>query len=277
MDNPISFISRLIEGIKLGSPLMPSVTQESLSSFIVGSNMDTDRGKDEYNISNTDTANELENGIDPSIKPIEDNVESVIPKSGPPASSINKRELYNYKFNKKKKPQTESSRDKFPRPEKKSLESLPEKKSLESLPEKKSLESLPEKKSLESLPEKKSLESLPENKNRDGIMPTKLNKVPDLSPYSSDFEVSRLLSHKHNVLPSSTDINNDQLYQARTEKLKRNEISKRVTEASITINIGKITVKAVNKSNSYRTNDNESRQPQKLSLNDYLRKRMKDG
>ena len=79
--------------------------------------------------------------------------------------------------------------------------------------------------------------------------------------------------NQDNVPSTNSGIKSDLLSQTLIERLQRNEISKKTSQTTITINIGKITVRAVNNSDSYRSIGNESRQSKKLSLNDYLRKR----
>jgi hypothetical protein len=312
MGNPTSFISRLIEGIKLGSVLKPIVTPESLSSFIIGNSMDSERSKDEFSKSDSNNSNlgyafstSIESHLDSKTDNRDFKTDEKIRR---------KREGFHDDSNKYLKHQTGLEEKKsqvvrdFKTDEKirrkregfhddsnkylKHQTGLEEKKSQvvrdfktdEKIRRKregfhddsnkylKHQTGLEEKK---SQVEKKSLIST----NEANAKKSNLTRYRDLSDKFDILPSSRVksnISNQQNVPPDSINARNNELTLDIIEKLQRNKTLKRATEATVTINIGKITVRAVSDTNSYASIGNESRKPKKMSLNDYLTKRSEE-
>jgi hypothetical protein len=116
-----------------------------------------------------------------------------------------------------------------------------------------------------------------QNKTSSDLERYKKYNSTDLSPRSDGLKVSTAFDELIKQNNPNSSIKTNKLSRIVTEKSQEKQLSEKISETTVTINIGKITVRSMKASDSYYAKGNEVKEPEKLSLNDYLRKRKAQG
>jgi hypothetical protein len=255
MNIKTSFISRLITGVKDGTTLKPAITPERISSIftknkedIIGNNNINNNDDTLYN----NYPHTLKDPMSKNYGSISDDLKSFLEKEDDQKKRRNESNkdgtdsylLNNKEITKKHSDIKETDEEGYlPEPEKQSRKSS----FLHSSKFKQTT-------SIES-------DNLPNEVN--------LNLIG-----KSDLEMSNRKSDISNKIDRSE---NNLLYKYIRNNPQNNEKIKRISDSTITINIGKITIRPINHNrNNIRSIANETRESntKKLSLNDYLKKRL---
>jgi len=287
-----SYISRIIRGVKEGTPLSPAVTPESISSIFIGNSKEisssNNNRKDIFNYNYYPTLRYLSNEKSGSSV---DDLKTDVNHSGkigiPEKKPLEKREEYNNYFDVEiQVPQSTKDEGKAGRTYKEIQEPQSTKdegkagRGYDLKNNKNIIDNNVDIKEISGSFSKKERKALLSNSQK--ILGKSIPLKPDdtsnkinISPSGraknriSNQQLQPLQQH---FLSNKTAIEHDLFSRNIIQRLQKNELLKRTFEPTITINIGKITVKASKDIHSLSHNINkvESMGPKVQSLNDYL-------
>ena len=292
----------MIHGVKDGSSLRPTVTADMLSSHFIeqkrrriynSNNHFSFNNTDFDDFSNINDHSSLEYPSNPSTESSTDSskVMPYNPKDSTESSTDSSKVMpYNPKYSSESQPHNlNSDLQNFQKQEKDII--IDKKKNLEKKNRtiNKTIISTKPRLAVQSLLEKDTKKSpiLNSQKIKKDLFSVKGKNQSD--KINSDLLISRnrntiSLNQQQDYFSKNMDIEIESIYRNILQRLKKSEILKTTSESSITVNVGKITVRAVNDNNysqssavnNNNNNNNNSKEPgksNKLSLNDYLRKR----
>jgi hypothetical protein len=282
--NNTTFLDRLIKGVKNGTSLRPTIIPETISSIFMGNNTN--------NINSNNNYHDLKNHLNQPIEPFQSefktdsnnsefndkeflNSEIQNMEEKKPLGNRRREDNQEYHMNKEKESQNDmyerkSGINNWKNNEQDVIDKVLEKKEINArnssfLEKEKSIlsgsQKIEKEKSILSGSQKieKEITALKSDKLDYKININPKNKIKDINANRQQISFSK-----------DSEIENDLLSGYLFQRLKKNEIIKKNLETTITINIGKITVRAGNNKPYNSINVNQSK---RLSLNDYLRKR----